>query len=134
VRRADIDSADIDGIQLLIASLGQYQDAHGWEEFRQLMIPDCVMHMPDREYRGRDEIIRFLQSAKRGQHMLSIPRIMPLSADRAQADTPQVFFRFPELVVAVAGSYQDVVVKGQTGSWFLAQRSVRQACVRGASQ
>jgi hypothetical protein len=131
---ADIDSADIDDIQLLIASLGQYQDAGGWEEFRQLMTPDCMMHMPDREYGGRDEIILFLRTARRGQHMLSIPRIMPLSADRAHVDTPQIFFQFPELIVAVAGSYQDVVVKGETGGWFLAERSVRQAWVRGAGQ
>jgi hypothetical protein len=128
--KAEIGTADVDGIQILIASLGQYQDARSWEEFGALMTPDCVMYMPESEYHGRAAVVQFLQSAGRGQHMLSISKIVPLSAGRAQADTPQVFFRFPELAAYVAGSYRDVVVKGDTGGWLLAERSVRQACVR----
>jgi hypothetical protein len=134
VSGADLDSAGIAGIQLLIASLGQYQDAQAWAEFALLMTPDCVLRMPAREYHGPDEITGFLRSAGHGQHMLSIPRITPLPAGRVQAETPQIFFPIPGLVAAVAGSYQDVVVKGEHGGWLLAQRTVRQAWVRGAGQ
>jgi hypothetical protein len=127
----DTGSADTSGIQLLIASLGQYQDARSWDEFGALMTLDCVMYMPESEYRGRAAIVEFLQSTRRGQHMLSIPKIVSLSAGRVQADTPQIFFRFPELAAVVAGSYRDVVIKGEDGCWLLAERRVLQACVSG---
>jgi hypothetical protein len=127
-------SADAGGIQFLVASLGRCQDAQGWEEFRRLMTSDCVLRMPDREYQGPDAISGFLRSAGRGQHMLSIPRILPLSASSAQVETPQMFFPIPGLIAAVAGSYQDVVVREESGGWLLAQRTVRQAWVRGAGQ
>jgi hypothetical protein len=123
--------SDDDGIHLLVASLGQHQDARSWDEFGALLTSDCVMYMPNDKYQGREAIVDFLQSTARGQHMLSLPKIVALADDRARVDTPQMFFRFPELGAIVAGSYRDVVVKTDTDGWLLSERTVLQACVLG---
>jgi 3-phenylpropionate/cinnamic acid dioxygenase small subunit len=120
-------NTDSDDLRLLLALLSnycRYLDEQRWTDLAALLTSDCTLHITGEVHSGPESIVTFLRRGARGKHMLSTPRIDFVSGDQAHLLTDQVFIRYPELAVVVAGSYEDVAVKTAPGTWQLQRRTV----------
>ena len=116
------DCNDLRAILALLALNAKHYNSGQWSEYGSLFTEDGVLHVFGRDYVGRDAIARFSARRDRGKHMMSTP-IIEIDGDSATVSVDHVFFRYPDLVLFGAGTYEDDLVK-VNGEWKFARREI----------
>lgn len=113
---------DLRAIMALQAKYCQLCDTARWDEYRELFLPDAVMHCFGRDYVGAEAITAFTARRHLGKHMLSVPDI-EIDGDEATVAVDHAFYRYPDLVLFGTGIYRDVLRRTENG-WKFARREV----------
>jgi hypothetical protein len=118
----DCQCEDLRAILALQAQFCQLCDLAKWPELGELFTDDVVLHVFGKDYRGRDDVVAFIERRHLGKHMLSAPDI-EIDGDRATVVVDHAFWRYPDLVLFGVGVYKDVLRKTQAG-WKFERREI----------
>lgn len=113
---------DLRAIFALQAQFCQLCDLAKWDEMRELFVEDAVLHVFGKDYRGQDDIMRFISRRHLGKHMLSAPHI-EIDGDEARVVVDHTFYRYPDLALFGAGVYKDILRRTDDG-WKFARREI----------
>lgn len=120
---------DLAAIHRLEASYCQLLDAGKWDELTSVFSKDCEMVIAGTAYKGREQVIDLLRGVARGKHILSLPVVNFDTDGDAIVLVDQLFYRYPDLHLAIAGSYRDRVVRSSANRWLIAKREIAMDCV-----
>jgi len=116
------DGEDLRQILGLLAEYAASVDEARWSDLRALWTEDAELCVFGASHRGPEAIEAFMRAARRGKHIIAVPRI-ELDGDRARSVADFVFFAAPDLRPFTAGAYRDEW-RRRDGRWRLARREI----------
>jgi 3-phenylpropionate/cinnamic acid dioxygenase small subunit len=112
---------DLRQILALVADYGRTIDTEQWEAHAALWSEECHLLVFESDYVGREAILEFLKSARKGKHITAVPHI-EFDGGCAQAGSDYVFFD-PDCTLFSAGHYDDEFVR-EGGRWRIHRRKI----------
>jgi hypothetical protein len=113
---------DLRAILALQAAFCQHCDLAQWDDLRELLAPDVVLHVFGKDYVGQDDVVAFIARRHLGKHMLSAPAI-EIAGDTASVVVDHAFYRYPDLALFGVGVYRDELSK-TSGRWLFSRREI----------